>query len=231
MGSARTLNAASFISQIDYELRNTNQLNPTAAESLVTLNKMYEMIYMILADMKSELVRTGTGTITTVAGTETYSLSTNSMGDFWMPWRLQVKQYAPLVQVSEDDRWDYKIYEDATPATTTSRARPTMFYVSSGNVGLLPIPDAVYTVYVFYIPNFVPLATSAAGMPFYHLFNQQIGEGMKMLFKNRQESPNSIIDGLLMQMFQKRAFHVARMRNTGLVSDGLESSLQSAESK
>lgn len=224
MGSARAITAATFIDQINYELRNTNEHQFTEDESLVYINKMYEMIYMLLCDMRSELVRTGSGSVTTVAGTETYSLTTATMGDFWMPWRIQISKYNPMRQVQEDDRWEYKIYEDNS--STALRSRPTMFYIRGDYLGLLPIANAVYTVNVFYFPNFVPLANSGVNMPLNNLFNQQIGEGLKFLAKNREENPNSNIDALLMKMFMDRANKLSRLRKVGAVEYGLAPTIQ-----
>jgi hypothetical protein len=226
MGSARSVAASAIISNVAYELRDkaAQQYTYSSAhdELFVYLNKCLELIYMILTEEMSELVATGSGSITTVAGTETYSLSSATMGDFWVMARITGGKYdgehdiyltdsssvvyPPLKMTPYGDRYSY------VQAGTASRSRPTGFYLKGAYLGLLPVPDAVYTVSVArYVPNFTPLATAAAYMPHYNLFNLQVEEGIKLIAKNR-ENLGGGIESVLMDLFQRRALEIMRMR-------------------
>lgn len=219
MAAARTFLVSSLIDNVEYELRDTVNAQYTAVELLVYFNKCYEMIYEILTESNSELVATGSGSITTVAGTETYSLATNSMDDMWTPFKLDNAAstyaiyltdsssniYDPIEMVEYQDRFAY------VRAGSGSRNRPTGFYLDNDNFGLLPIADAVYTVTVSkYIPNFIALA-STASTPLRHLFNLEIEEGIKLIAKNR-ESQAINIESVLMELFQTRAMRIMRAR-------------------
>lgn len=225
MGNARDVAASTIISNVAYELRDkaAQQYTYSTAhdELFVYLNKCLEMIYGILTEENSELVTTGSGTITTVAGTETYVLSASAMGDLWIPAKItggmydgdheiyltdsSSNIYPPIKMVPYGNRYSYVISGSA------SRSRPVGFYLNSGNLGLLPVPDAVYTVALRYIPNWTPLATSAAYMPFKNLFNQQVEEGIKMIAKQRNNL-GAGYESVMMDLFQNRALEISRLR-------------------
>lgn len=228
MGNARTITAATLIGQVAHELRDTAQQQYTSPggtahdELFVYLNKCLEMIYMILTADNSELITTGSGTITTVDGTEAYDLSANSMGDFWAPakinggmydgeWEIYVVDssstvYSPMEMVPYGERFHY------LQSGTAAESRPTQFYLNAGNIGLLPVPDAAYTLTIpRYIPNFTPLSATSDNMPHYNLFNQQIVEGIKMIAKQRNNTP-AAYESVMMDMFQARALEIANLR-------------------
>jgi len=222
MAAARTITIETFISQVNYELRNTAEKQYVAAEMLVLYNKAFELLYGILAGMNSEYVATGSGTFDTVAGTEVYSLTTESMGDLWLPFKVDDDQddeifdiyltdsggtiYPQLPTVEYVDRMSFVI------SGTTARQRPENFYLFADDIGLLPVPDAIYTVTLpKYIPNFVPAATDAENMPFHNLFNQQIGENIKLMAKNRNNDQIAI-EPQMMEIFQDRATEIVTRR-------------------
>ena len=226
MGDARSVLASAIISNVAYELRDKAAQQYTYStdhdELFVYLNKCLELIYSILADENSELVTTGSGTITTVAGTETYALASNSMGDFWLPSKITGGRYhgdyeiymtdaesnifPPIDLIPYGDRYSY------LQAGSSARSRPVTFYLNGANIGFLPVPDAVYTVTVArYIPNFVPLEDATKAMPHKNLFNQQVEEGVKMIAKNRN-SGGSGYESVMMDLFQQRALEIARGR-------------------
>lgn len=219
MAAARTVTTTSFIVQLNYELRNIQQKQWVAAETLVYVNKMYELIYMILVDANSELIASGSGTITTVAGTEAYDLSANAMGDLWSPYKINNEDntyaiyltdasgniYEPIEMVPREDRYPYVV------SGSSARSRPTGFYLDVDNIGLLPVPDAVYTVTIDkYFPNWTPLA-DGDDMPLKNLFNLQIKDGVKLIAKNR-EGYNMAVEAAMLEVFQDRALQIMRQR-------------------
>jgi hypothetical protein len=189
-----------------YALRDPNSKNWTDAELLAAINHWYEVVYKGLVDDGNELVRTGSGTITTVDGTETYALSDNSMGDFWAPHRVWIAGYEALDQVSESKRYDYE-QSDAS----LSKGQPLMYYVEGDNIGFIPTPSDAYTVRIKYYPNFVPLASTAASMPLRNLFNQQIEQGAVLTAKTSRNQ-NANIESAMLQLHQDIAFRISTMR-------------------
>lgn len=206
MGSARAITAADLIAQIDYDLRNsTSKTQYATAELFVYLNRCLELVYQVLLDSESELILTGTGTITLSAGTSVYSLTSNSMGDLWVPYRVWISEYDPMEEGEEEDRYPYLRLEDE--GDTSSRTRPTSFYLEGDNIGFLPYSDDTYTANLKYYPNFVPLSASTENMPFKNLFNMQVAEGVKLFAKNRNNDALSV-EASLMEVFQQRALQI-----------------------
>lgn len=220
MGDARTVAASDVISSILYELRdpdgNNYNKDGAYAELLGYINRCNELIYEILVDENSELVRTGSGTVTTVAGTQSYALADNDMGDFWLPARLKydryavwISEYEPMEMCEQEDLYDAI---NANEGSTTSRAMPERFCVIGDNLWFEEVPDAAYTVNLRYFPNFVPLADTNATMPYKNLFNNDIIEGVKIFAKHRNQIGVNV-DSALKNMFQQRALRLSRMRN------------------
>jgi hypothetical protein len=223
MGDARTVTVEALTDQIAYDLRNTDGVQYTDAEIFEYIKRAHEILYEVLAADSSDLVATGSGNFVTVAGMETYDLSSNSMGDFWIPSRItggdyhgeyaiylkdsSDNYYSPLEMVNEGDRYGYII------AGPTSRERPTGFYINDISMGLLPVPDAVYTVYIDkYVPNYVPLTDTSSNLPFKNLFNLQIIEAVKFLAKSRNMQGGAI-ETVLMEIFQQRALELKNQRS------------------
>ena len=219
MAAARTFTIADFTTETRYEMRDISAKQWVPAEFTIYLNKCFEYIYFLLVDQESEILTIGTGTITTVAGTETYSLATNTMGDFWTPRKVDsndeadaqrywiwIATYDPMTMCYESERIPYaKAEEDSD---TGMRDRPTKFYVQGDNIGFLPIPDDAYTVQVRYWPNYVPPTTN---MPWRNLFNQEIKQAILMTAKNRQHYA-SPLDSVVQAMFADKAHSIRRKR-------------------
>lgn len=225
MGDARTVAASDIITKVLYELRDPdgNNYNKDGgyAELLGYINRCNELIYEILVDENSELVRTGSGTITTVAGTQNYTLADNDMGDFWLPTRLKhdryavwISEYEPMQMCEEEDLYDAI---NANEGSSTSQAMPERFCLIGGDIWFEDVPDAVYTVNLRYFPNFTPLADTDATMPYKNLFNNDIIEGVKLFAKHRNQIGVSI-DATLKNMFQQRALRLSRLRRKDPVS-------------
>ena len=170
MAAARTLSVADFSTETSYELRDTSGKQWTPKERVVYFNKCYEFIYYLLADQESELLTIGTGTLTTVAGTELYSLTTNTMGDFLVPrsvsfddptdakrYWVHISTYDMMTMCVESDRIPYAMAEE--DSDTSQRDQPTQFYIKGDYVGFLPIADAAYVVLLQYFANYIPIAS------------------------------------------------------------------------
>jgi hypothetical protein len=226
MAAARTITISDFIDQINYDLRNTKSVEFTDAEMLIHINRMFEMIYYILFDMNSELILSSGSTVSTVAGTETYALSSDfaaNISDLWAPYRLEGDNYReghcavyitdsssviyePLEMVEYAERYSYLI------AGSTSRTRPVSFYIDGDNIGLLPVPDAVYTLTIDkYFPNFTPASAASENMPYKNIFNQAIGNGVKLLAKNRNDD-SIAVETELMKIFTDAAKRIVKYR-------------------
>lgn len=223
MGNARDVTVANHIVEIQFDLRDklTNSRFETG-ELLAYLNRCYEMIYMILVDMNSELVASGTGTITLADGTGEYALSSNSMGDFWLPYRLNKQNrqgqdlYAIYLTDSSSGVHDalpmvaYEDHMDDLLSGTSGKAQPQGFYLFGGYIGFSPVPDAAYTCTVLkYFPNFTALSTN---MPLNNLFNQAMNFGVQMFANNRNDKGNLSIETQLMDYFTEQAMKIMGKR-------------------
>jgi hypothetical protein len=211
MSSARTVLVSELKTQFNYELRNAAQKQWEPDETLGYVNRWMEFCHSILTEHESDLVLTGSGTFPTVAGTGTYDLSANSMGDLIVPVHVWLSGYAELEQVPESDSMSHVI---AKEQGSTSYSQPNSFYLVGDTIGLLPYPDAVYTVKLKYIPNYTALVLTST-MPYKNLFNNILIEGVKILAKNREEY-GSATDSALMELFQDRAMSIIRQRQKQL---------------
>lgn len=208
MGDARTVTTTTIKTQLRYELRDVNSTQYTDAELLSYINKCLEIAYEELVDYNSEIVRTGSGTITTVAGTQKYALSSNSMGDFWAPSKLWIEEYEPMEMCTEDDLFDaINAYE---VSASSGRALPDEYCIIGDYVWFKDIPDDAYTVQVRYFPNFTPLTTGGT-MPFRNLFNQEVVEGVKLFAKYRNNKGVQV-EAILRDIFHTRAMKIVGRR-------------------
>lgn len=219
MGDASTTTVLSLLTEVLYKLRDPDGTNYNAdgayAELLGYYNSCCRLIHQILVDEESELVRTGTGTVTTVAGTQSYTLSDNSMGDLWSVRRLQEDRYAvwvstyePMQMCEEDDLYEQL---NAEESGNTSRSIPEQFCVIGDVLWFREVPDAAYTVNLRYYPNFVPETDTAENTMYRGLFNNELSEGIVLLGKHRNEQSVQI-DALLRDIMHERAMQVVRKR-------------------
>lgn len=222
MGDARDVLASAIITTARYDLRDANVGQWTAAELLAYLNRCLELIHEILVDFNAELIATGSGTITLADGTEAYDLSSNSMGDFWAPFRIFSEEsenavavyltdadgnvYEPLEIVEYADRFAY------LQSGSTAESRPTGIYLKGDYMGFLPVPEATYTATIpAYFPNFTPLSAATENMPLKNIFNMQVIEGIKLIAKHR-EAGSVTVEAALMEVFQQRAWAILQKR-------------------
>jgi len=207
MGSEATTTIEDLTDRCNWELRNSDDVQYTDPETLVYYNKTADLLYKVLVVEDSAMARTGTGSLATVDGTETYALDSNSMGDLWVPYKVWIAGSEPMEQLEEADRWDY-IDSDGN----LSNAEPENYYLGSGHtIGFLDEPDAIYTVNFVYYPNFVYEADDQEDVPYRGLFNAAIIEGMKMWARNRSRAPASV-EAALLAFFQDQALRLDRKR-------------------
>lgn len=213
MAAANTVLASDIITQVLYELRDPNgyiyNKDGAYAEMLGYINRCNELIYEILVDLESELVRTGTGTITTVDGTQSYVLSDNSMGDFWVPYWVWISTYDFMTVCEEQDLEDAIIAEEAGD---TSRSLPDEYCIIGDYLWFRDVPDDEYTVNLRYFPNFVGLTAVGDTMPYRNLFNNDIREGVALFAKRRNEKPFQA-EAILKDMFMARALKIVKKRS------------------
>lgn len=209
MSDQRAVTVADITTRFNYELRNQYAVQWEAAETLEYVNKWGEFIHDILTEHKSDLVKTGSGSFTTIIGTELYDLSTKSMGDLIVPLNVWLSAYGELEEIDESERMAHIISKEQG---TTAYGQPSNYYLEGNNIGLLPIPDSVsYTIKLKYIPNYVTLASTSSAMPYKNIFNNVFVEGVKILAKNR-EGYGTAVDAALMELFQDRAMSILRQR-------------------
>ena len=213
MGDAETTAASAIITKVLYRLRDPDgtvyNADGAYAELLGYLDTCLEDIHEILVNEKSELARTGTGTITTAAGTQSYVLADNSMGDFWTMERIWVSTYEPMEECTIDDLHDVINLEE--DSQTAHRCLPTEYCLQADSVWFRESPDDTYTVYLRYYPNYVPLTGTTANMPYRGLFNNEIIQGTVLLCKHRNEE-NPQIDAVLKDLFHSRAMKIMNRR-------------------
>lgn len=191
------------LDRVNYELRNVYEKQWKEVELLSYYNKTIDLIHQILVDDKSDLNRTGSGTITTVAGTMEYSTIT----DLLLPYYVRIAANSQTLEmVNEEEVIDYEETDG-----TYQEGQPTKYYLKGSSIGFLPEPDDAYSVKVVYYPTFTPATSVDASMPWLGLFNMQIEEGIKLIAKNR-EGMGGLMEPSLMEMFQDRAIAIHRSR-------------------
>ena len=206
MANAFTRTAAQIMDDIRYELRDVYDKQYTDEELLQYINNCCELIYNLLVNAGSELVRTGSGVILTEVGAYDYVLAENGMGDLWVPYRVWIDgEREEISQCGESEQYQYQ-YD-----TGMITGMPEKYFLEAGKIYFLPAPSEILSVNVKYYPNFVELANVSAVMPYQGFFNMQIREGVKIYAKNR-ESLNIGIEASLMQIFQDRAMAIVNRR-------------------
>lgn len=222
MATARTITASNFLAEIEYELKNTESIFPKSTELFQYLNKAYEILYnKVLLPDESDLIRSSEVTVSTVDGTETYALSgfSTDSTDLVSVHRMFVEDssgvyYRPLDICDETDRYDYLLGNSTARAAAESR--PTKYYLSGSNIGLLPVPDAIYTVHMTYYPNWSPLASTATNMPLRNIFNPALREAVIFTAKNRDLQPSQL-HFELQRMFEQMALENISMRRPNYI--------------
>jgi hypothetical protein len=209
MAEARQVSIGEVLKQVNYELRNTGaQYAPE--EMTGYLNRSMELLYHVLCTEESPLLRKGQGSLQLAADAYEYDLSGADMGDLWFVHRAWIPGSDPMDLCDEDDKYTY--LRDYETGVHYGDSEPVSYYlVGDSTIGFLPFPDAGYQVNVVYYPNYVPIDSQAAPMPYRNMFNQELIEVTKMFAKNRESTPLGI-DAAMMELFQLRALELSRKR-------------------
>lgn len=193
-----------IITECRYALIDTEKTQFSDTELINYLNECCDIVHQTLVDMKSELVRTGTTTITTASGTERYTLP----DDLWRTHKVWADGEDPMEECEEGDRYQYvKSEEDGD---TSARTTPDSYYLEGDNIGLLPYSDSIYNINIIYYPAYSELVLTDT-MLYKGFFNSQIRQGIILLAKNRNEL-GSPVEGVLMDIYQNRALALTRSR-------------------
>jgi hypothetical protein len=156
---------SALITSIRYSIKDTGTTDPswTDAEILEYINQAQDIILQRLAINKSD-VGLSVSSVSLVAGTENYAVPSN----FWDHKSLLIDgQKDSLSQVGYDDIKTFN-------ANFSSKQQvPERYALYNDYFYLRPIPDAVYTLNIFYYAQPTAL-TTASNMPFKELYNQAI---------------------------------------------------------
>lgn len=189
-----------------FKLDDLDVKNWTDEELLTYFNYWNEHLYKLLVIDRSELVRTGSGTIAGLANTEVYALSGEGITDLWVPYRVWEYGKTPLTLGAEQDRMEY---EQANGVAISGE--PEKYYLEGGTIGILPAPAVNTTFRIKYWPIFSPAYSEDQDIPYLAIFARTLEEGVVMLAKNRGRR-NATIETSLMQLHQDIESKIMRMR-------------------
>ena len=172
MATAQTIIDNSLARQMDsYETQWSD------AELLAWLNKGVNYLHQILINNQIDWAVTDkSAAVSTVDGTELYDLET----DFWGMvegdsakgetgvWLDKTTSYAFLTPCDQ---------RESVKHTGADEGEPTQYYLTGTQIGLLSVPDDVYTLYYRYYTSPVTLAL-ATSMPYSDLFNEPLSSFM-----------------------------------------------------
>jgi hypothetical protein len=205
--------ASALNTQLSYELRNDSGEFP-AAELLAYQNRVCEMLHTVLVRRQSEIVCTGTGDFTTVAGTQYYDLTDSGIADvsdLWVPYKVWVDEYPPMDKCSLEDLFD-SINEEEKD-NTGHRTRPLSYCMKGDVMWFKEVPDDAYTVRFWYFPSYSAIATVDAAVPHSGMFDQAIIESVLLIARNRDEQ-NYELEAQLMNILEDAAHNMLGLRGS-----------------
>jgi hypothetical protein len=113
--------------------------------------------------------------VNTVAGQQTYTPASASLGDFLRWHRDTLRIYRTSIGVADEQfivEWDYQVFRDVYQYSSQTNSRPTVFAVHPNSKAILlgAIPDDVYTVRGEYqrAPRPLNSATDIPSLPEQH---------------------------------------------------------------
>lgn len=156
--------------------RDPHETQWTDAQLLAHLNKGVHYLHSKLIGHQVDWATTKIGiAIPTVDGTELYNLPS----DFWSMhpgnginetgvWLNKTTSYSFLAPVDQ---------RESVLGIGSDEAEPTRYYLTETQIGLLPVPDAVYTLMLRYY--FSPITmTLTTVMPYGNIFNEALSSFM-----------------------------------------------------
>lgn len=179
-----------LITELDYELQNESG-DFTRPELLSYINRALEMIYSNLVEKKSEFVRTGTGSLSTVEGTQSYDLTHEdiAVSDLWILHRVWVTGEEPMKHCLEKDLYDTINAEENSE--TGHRCEPQNYCLVGNTLWFKESPDAVYAINLRYFPSFTAIALGT-DMPYNDAANLPVKDMLVVLAKNRLKTNNNL---------------------------------------
>jgi hypothetical protein len=136
-----------------------NSLFVTDAEFTVFLNSGYAELYELLVKTFEDYFLTST-TFATVAGQDTYSLPAGMFKLRGVDLVLSpaVGQFIPLDRFEWDERWKFS---NGWSAGYTAAGQLLNYTLVNKQLMLAPAPDSSYSIRVWFVPVFTPLALPA----------------------------------------------------------------------
>ena len=198
--------ASDIITEVGYELVNESG-DFGNSELLAYINHALELLHCELVDRGSELARTGTGSFTTTAGTQSYDLTSESMSDIWRIHRVWVSGSLPMDACEESDLYESINAEE--DSETGHRTEPQHWCLIGDTLWFQEVPDDAYTINVRYFPKFSAL-TINDDMPYHDLLNLPVKSMVMLLARNR----NLGIDRLHSQLVNIVQSAVSRLVNS-----------------
>jgi hypothetical protein len=196
-----------LITELDYVLQNESG-DFTRPELLSYLNRALEMIYSALVIKKSEFVRTGTGSFSTIIGTQSYDLTgvDTPVTDLWVLHRVWLTGESLMKHCAEEDLYDTINAEE--DSETGHRCEPQNYCLIGNTLWFKESPDAIYTVNLRYFPSFTAL-TLGGSMPYNDAANLPVKDMLILLAKNRLKTN----DNLHFQLWQLTTQASGRIMN------------------
>ena len=142
------------------------------SELLGYINAAIDYIHKLLIGNRSEMaLKYPDIAITTTAGTEAYGLPP----DFWAIYEGERSERTGVHLVNGTGfAWLSECSPgDSVEMTGASTGQPSRYYITADKIGLLPVPDAAYTIRPrYYFQS--PAVALAGSMPWNGLFNEAI---------------------------------------------------------
>jgi len=150
---ARTRTLTNLIADVRAVADIEGDLHVTDAQITEFLNQGITELYDMLVEARGHEYYLTSGTVATVSGTETYSLPTDFM---------ELHKVDIAVNGSNWDLTPYSLHErNDYNQTSGGSTYPVVYRVIGGNISLLPVPRAVYTVTLRYVPCATRLASGS----------------------------------------------------------------------
>lgn len=113
------------------------------------INQAYGKYYDVLVKADPAFFQ-AEATISTVAGTRSYTLPTTWVGTMYVDRLVSGDEYLPLKRLRPDQRLKF-----------TERGEPRCYHIEGGQLAIYPRPDTVYTLRHTYIPVWTALVSPA----------------------------------------------------------------------
>jgi len=160
------------------------------SDILILANSILEECRNKMVEIESNLVYS-TGTVTTVASTPSYELPFSHTG--FIEGGVSVSgESPPLREVLEEDKVKYGVADGIT-------GPPTAFYLpASGLFYPLPVPDAAYTIDIFYwlpLTKLTAVSGGGADLPttWYNIWDRYVTKRLEYEFRTIFERDTSSV--------------------------------------